>query len=55
MNDNSLQSYASVVSAVFVVLNKPEQHSCVEFYVKLGKSATYTYKMIKKAFKNLKI
>lgn len=32
--------------------NKPEQHVFIKFCIKLGKSATETFEMIKKAFKN---
>ncbi|KAE9537933.1 hypothetical protein AGLY_005905 [Aphis glycines] len=52
MNDNSLKSDTFIVSAVFVMSNKLEQRVCIKFCVKLGKSATETFEMIKKAFED---
>jgi hypothetical protein len=40
------------VSAVFVMSNKLEQRVCIKFCVKLGKSATETFEMIKKTFED---
>lgn len=45
-------SHTSVLSAVFAMSNKPEQRVCITFWVKLGKSATETFEMIKKAFED---
>lgn len=52
MNDNSLKSYTFILSAVFIIPNKPEQRVCIQFGVKFGKSATGTFEIIKKAFKD---
>ncbi|CAI6344606.1 unnamed protein product [Macrosiphum euphorbiae] len=52
MNENSLKSDTFNVCAVFVMSNKLEQRVCIKFCVKLGKSATETFEMIKKAFED---
>ncbi|CAI6356122.1 unnamed protein product [Macrosiphum euphorbiae] len=52
MNENSLKSDTFNVCAVFVMSNKLEQSVCIKFCVKLGKSATETFEIIKKAFED---
>ena len=52
MNENSLKSDTFIVCAVFVMSNKLEQRVCIKFCVKLSKSATETFEIIKKAFED---
>lgn len=43
-----MKSYTFDVPVVFVMSNEPEQRVCIKFCIKLGKSVTETFEMIKK-------
>lgn len=45
-----MNSYNFNVSVAFVMPNKQEQRVCIKFCVKLEKSVTETFEMIKKVF-----